>query len=198
MKALIILNGECRNCTYLFNQIKEFDKIICADGGYKHLKKLNINPDAVLGVFDSTDEPKDIETVRYPVEKDMTDAEIAIEYAISCGAEEIVLTCALGGRVDHEMANIFLLTAYKNVSIAEENCKIMCLDGKTILKNCKDKTVSIIPFMKAKATLSGFKYPLDGEINTGSTLTLSNIVENDTAIVDVTEGRCILIINHTI
>ena len=74
----------------------------------------------------------------------------------------------------------------------------MCLDGKTILKNCKDKTVSIIPFMKAKVTLSGFKYPLDGEINTGSTLTLSNIVENDTAIVDVTEGRCILIINHTI
>ncbi len=198
MRALIILNGECRNCTYLFNQVKSFDTVICADGGYEHLKELNIKPDAVLGDFDSTEEPKDIETVRFPVEKDMTDAEIAIEYAKKCGADEIVLTCTLGGRVDHEMANIFLLTAYENLSIEEENCSILCINGEYTLKGCKGKTVSIIPFMKAKVTISGFKYPLDGEINTGSTLTLSNIAEEDIAKVNVTEGKCILIINHTI
>lgn len=198
MKALIILNGECRNCTYLFNQVKSFDKIICADGGYKYLKELNIKPDAVLGDFDSAEEPKDIETVRFPVEKDMTDGEIAIEYAKSCGAEEIVLTCALGGRIDHEMANIFLLTAYENVSIEEENCKILCIEGEYTLENCKGKTISIIPFMKTLVELKGFKYPLNGEINTGTTLTLSNIVEAETAKVNVKEGKCILIINHTI
>lgn len=198
MRALIILNGECRNCTYLFNQVKKFDKIICADGGYNHLKSLGIKPDAVLGDFDSSLQPDDVQTVKYPVEKDMTDAEIAIDYAKKCGADEIVLTCAFGGRIDHEMANIFLLTAYENVSIEEENCRIFCIEGEVNLENQKGKTVSLIPFMKAKVSLSGFKYPLDGEINTGSTLTLSNIVKKDVARINITEGRCLLIINHTI
>lgn len=198
MKVLIILNGECRNCTYLFNQVKNYDKIICADGGYKHLKELGIKPDAVLGDFDSSVQPNDVQTVRFPVEKDMTDAEIAIEYAKKIGADEIALTCALGGRVDHEMANIFLLTAYENLSIEEENCTILCIEGKYTLENHQGKTISLIPFMKAKALLEGFKYPLDGEINTGSTLTLSNIAEKDVATINIKEGRCLLIINHTI
>lgn len=198
MKVLIILNGECRNCTYLFNQVKNYDKIICADGGYKHLKELGVKPDAVLGDFDSSSQPKDVQTVRFPVEKDMTDAEIAIEYAKKLGAEKIALTCALGGRVDHEMANIFLLTAYENVSIEEENCSVLCVEGEYKLEKHKGKTISLIPFMKATVKLEGFKYPLNGEINTGSTLTLSNIVEEDVATINITEGRSLLIINHTI
>lgn len=198
MKTLIVLNGECRNCTYLFNQVKNFDKIIGADGGYKHLKELGVKPDIVLGDFDSSSQPEDIKTEKFPVEKDMTDTELAIEYAKKMGADEIVLTCALGGRVDHEMANIFLLTAHKNVTIEEENCKILCISGEYQLSNQKGKTISLIPFMKAKVSLKGFKYPLDGEINTGSTLTLSNIVESDVAKINITEGRSILIINHII
>ena len=87
MKALIILNGECRNCTYLFNRTKNCDLLICADGGYKHLKALDVEPDVVLGDFDSSEEPKGIETVKFPAEKDMTDGEIAIEYALEKGAD---------------------------------------------------------------------------------------------------------------
>ncbi len=197
MKALIILNGECSDCTYLFNQLKKYDLIICADGGYKHLKSFDVLPDAVLGDFDSVDEPKGVHTIRYPVEKNMTDGEIAIEYALEKGADEIVLSCALGGRVDHEMANIFLLTRYENVRIEEQNCSILCIDGEYALEKATGKTISLIPYMEADVKLEGFKYPLDSTINTGSTLTLSNVA-HENAKVMVKKGKCLLIINHTI
>ena len=147
MKALIILNGECRDCTYLFNQVKKYDLIICADGGYKHLDSIGIMPNAVLGDFDSTEQPEGVFTIKYPVEKNMTDGEIAIEYALEKGADEIVLTCALGGRVDHEMANIFLLTRYENVRIEEENCSVLCIDGEYMPENAEGKTISLIPLL---------------------------------------------------
>ena len=197
MKALIILNGECRDCTYLFNQLKKYDLVICADGGYKHLKGMDVVPDAVLGDFDSVEQPSGIETVKYPVEKNMTDGEIAIEYALEKGADEIILTCALGGRVDHEMANIFLLTRYENVRIEEEKCSILCIDGEFVLENADGKTVSLIPYMETEVELDGFKYPLNDTINTGSTLTMSNIAKENAKIL-VKKGKCLLIINHTI
>lgn len=197
MKALIILNGECRNCTYLFNQLEKYDLIICADGGYKHLKGFNRVPDAVLGDFDSVEQPEGVFAIKYPVEKNMTDGEIAIEYALEKGADEIVLTCALGGRVDHEMANIFLLTRYENARIEEENCSVLCIDGEYMPENADGKTISLIPYMEAEVKLENFKYPLDGVINTGSTLTLSNIAKENSKII-VKKGKCLLIINHTI
>ena len=197
MKALIILNGECSNCTYLFNQTKNCDLLICADGGYKHLKALDVEPDVVLGDFDSSEEPKGIETVKFPAEKDMTDGEIAIEYALSKGADEIVLTCTLGGRVDHEMANIFLLTRYENVRIEEENCSVLCIDGEYQIEKPSGKTVSLIPYMEAEVELFDFKYPLNGKIDVGSTLGISNIAKEN-AKVFVKKGKCLLIINHTI
>ncbi len=197
MKALIILNGECSSCTYLFNQTKNCDLLICADGGYKHLKEIDVVPDVVLGDFDSSEEPKGIETVKFPAEKDMTDGEIAIEYAIEKGADEIVLSCTLGGRVDHEMANIFLLTRYENVIIEEENCSILCIDGEYKLENSSGKTVSLIPYMEAEVELTNFKYPLNSKINVGTTLGISNIAKENAKVL-VKNGKCILVINHTI
>lgn len=198
MRALIILNGECNDSTYLFNVSKKYDKVICADGGYKHALKAHIKADVVVGDFDSSQVPENEKIIRYPKEKNLTDGEIAIECAKKMGADRISLACALGGRCDHLLFNIMLLLKEENVDIVEKQCDIFPAKEINIISNCKGKTLSIVPFEKCLIELDGFKYPMHGETQPGSTLTISNIVENDTAKIKVKKGKCLIIINHTI
>ena len=81
------------------------DTVIAADGGLAHVKKLDLQPDIVLGDFDSLGYvPEGAE--RYPVEKDDTDSMLAIKKGLALGCDTFYLYGALdGGRVDHTMAN---------------------------------------------------------------------------------------------
>ena len=47
--------------------------------------------------------------IKYPVEKDQTDSEIAVDYCQKNNFTEIYLTAALGGRIDQQLANLNLL-----------------------------------------------------------------------------------------
>ena len=72
--------------------------ILCADSGLRHARALGISPDWVLGDFDSSSEQPEGESVlRYPPEKDDTDAMLAVKQALSLGAEEIQIYGGLGG-----------------------------------------------------------------------------------------------------
>lgn len=198
MKILIVLNGECTSSTYLFNKVKEYDMLLCADGGYNHIKKIGLKPDLVLGDFDSCEIPKDEKILKFPTDKNLTDMEIAIEYALKYNPDEITLTCATGKRLDHTMVNVLSLSKYKNVNIKEEEFDAYPVSGKLFLETALGKTVSIIPLKKSKVSLKGFKYPLDGEIDVGTTLTISNIVTSEKAEINVEKGLAIAIINHKI
>lgn len=93
----------------------EFDKlaaplddslVIAADGGYAHTQKLGIRPDMVLGDFDSLGFVPEDATV-HPVEKDDTDAMLAIRAGLSAGCTDFVIYGALDGpRLDHTLANL--------------------------------------------------------------------------------------------
>lgn len=82
--------------------------IICADKGLDHALSAGITPDIIVGDFDSAknDPPAGIRVIRAQPEKDDTDTILACETAISEGCDEIRLYCALGGRIDHTIANI--------------------------------------------------------------------------------------------
>ena len=115
MRAIIFLASPDADIQYLNGFVKEDDYIICADSGYKYAKRLGCRIDAVMGDFDSCsiDDVDFKDAVIYPCEKDFTDCEIAMDYAIEKGADEIVLVCAKGGRSDHFLANILLKTLLK-------------------------------------------------------------------------------------
>src|SRR5690606_5818838 len=106
----IIGNGSDIDKSYIKDL--NIDYVICADGGLEKVNKLGLKPDLILGDFDSVNlsvlekfKNLNIETVRFPSEKDYTDMELAINHAVNKGFNDIILVGASGTRLDHTVAN---------------------------------------------------------------------------------------------
>ena len=84
------------------------DFVIAADGGFRYLEKLGIDPDLVLGDFDSLGAPPQHPRVMLvQSEKDDTNTMLAVKEALARGYHTILIYGALGGpRIDHTLANI--------------------------------------------------------------------------------------------
>lgn len=84
------------------------DLVIAADGGYVYLRRLGLQPDILLGDFDSLDHVPDHPCiVRHPVRKDDGDTALAVKLGLERGFHTFALYGGLGGaRLDHSLANI--------------------------------------------------------------------------------------------
>lgn len=91
------------------------DLVIAADGGLSYLKEFGIAPDVVIGDFDSLGYvPKGKNVIKLNTRKDDTDMLSAAKHGLSEGYGEIHIYCGTGGRIDHTVANIQLLTYLAN------------------------------------------------------------------------------------
>ena len=101
----IICAGEVGHLT-----VPEGSFVICADGGLAHARTQGIEPDLIVGDFDSFGRIPEGENIRvHPVAKDETDSFLAVDYALERGCTEFLIYGGLGGRFDHTFANIQLL-----------------------------------------------------------------------------------------
>ena len=117
----------------LAEKLEKDDYIIAADGGYAHLQKAGITPNAVLGDFDSLGYTPDNAAV-FPVEKDDTDAMLAVRHGLELGYREFVLYGSLDGpRLDHTLANLQLLAF-----LAQHNAKGYLVGNEHIVTLVKD------------------------------------------------------------
>ena len=84
------------------------DFVIACDRGYAYCERLGLTPDLFIGDFDSYSGAvaPGVAVERLIPEKDDTDTGHAITYALAHGFRTLVLTCALGGRLDHTLANL--------------------------------------------------------------------------------------------
>ena len=215
MKICIVLNGEIKD----FNRIKEiiknenYYKIICADGGANHLFKMGINPDYIIGDLDSINldiinyyKDKNVDFEKFPSKKDETDSEICIFLAEKLKATSIDFIGALGGRIDHTIANINLLYYVKEKGIkpriiSEKEEIYIAVNEKIIINGNKGDTISIIPIRgDAKGvTLSNLEYPLKEHYMKYSVpLGVSNVMLDTSCSISVKEGNLLIIRNKNI
>src|SRR2546428_11455099 len=125
MHVVIFAGGALRPGKAFYAAIGSADMFIAADGGAATALEFGCTPRIVVGDFDSLDGllledlgKRGSEIRRAAVEKDETDTELAVQVAIDEGATRITLAGALGGaRLDHNMANIFLLGGFDGVSV---------------------------------------------------------------------------------
>lgn len=195
MRGVIICGGNVGE--YIKDYILPDDFVICADSGYDRAKEFGITPSIVLGDMDSTkygDIPE--EKIIYPVRKDFTDSELAVNFAVEKGFSKILLFGMTGTRMDHTLANISLLSRLKNAVIIDNNNEIYYLDGEISLKGKKGDIISIIPFMGdvLGVTTQGLDYPLENSaVKYGTSLGVSNVMVEDTCHIKIEKGAAFII-----
>jgi len=210
MKALILVNGELYKPDILRNRIRAetFDLVLGADGGARYAYTFNVTLNAIIGDLDSLSDLEqqgisNAEFVSYPTEKDKTDLELALLYAKEQGANQIVMVGAMGGRMDMTIANILLIT---HASLS--SCRIEVWHGEQTgwvikppgedISGYPGDTVSLMPLGgdASGITTKGLKYSLkDEELTFGSARGISNLLEEPSAHIKLSEGLLLAI--HT-
>ncbi|WP_165000661.1 thiamine diphosphokinase [Xylanivirga thermophila] len=207
MNILIILNGSMGDISGIKDAIKSYDYIICADGGARYAYAGGIIPDVILGDFDSLPEDileyyktKDILIKTYPKEKDETDSQIAVDMAISMGADRVTLIGALGSRLDHSYANIMLLCRLKNHGIdgciIDSNNIITVSNDVLIINGEIGGYVSLLPLGEDTYIeyTKGLRYPIfDKKLPLDFPYGISNEFIENTAMVKIISGWVVAI-----
>ncbi|MEB7656500.1 thiamine diphosphokinase [Mammaliicoccus vitulinus] len=190
---------------------KQQNDWIGVDRGTLELLNHQIMPIAAVGDFDSvTNEElhqikKQIEIDPVKKEKDDTDLALAVNLAVELGYAEIRIYGATGGRLDHFMGAVQILTKPEFLA---EDIKISLIDSQneiTVLKPGSHrisqvegmKYVSFIPLnTNIRIKLDEFKYELPyTTLEQGSTLTISNEFKEgyDQPLVTVELGNILMI-----
>lgn len=212
MKICIVLNGEIKDYDYINRIVRtgSYDYIICSDGGANHAYNMDILPDYIIGDLDSIDKniieyykSNNIKFEKFPTKKDETDTELCIELSDKLKAKEIHLIGALGGRIDHTIANINLLYYIRKRGIipkiiSEKEEIYIAMNEELIIDGEIGDTISILPIKNdAKdVTLKNLEYPLKNyDIKFSRPLGISNVMTNVNCNIKVNEGSLIIIKN---
>ena len=183
------------------------DLVIAANGGAKSAVDRGWLPDVVVGDMDSVDdatfrrlEARGCEILRFPRAKDETDLELALLEAVRRGAARITVLGALGGRVDHTLANLLLLAlpALEGVSVRvlEGDTEIALVQDRAEIQGRIGDTVSLIPVSgdAVGITTVGLKWALcDGTLRFGLARGVSNVMTAPSATISLRHGLLLAI-----
>lgn len=203
MRAFVFCGGEIF-ADYISERPASDDLVVCADSGYKNAKALGVRTDILVGDFDSLrDIPDDVgEIVRVPAEKDVTDAQLAVDISIERGAGEIVIVASTSGRFDHALS----LTAILE-SLWEKRVRACVVNGQNrihYLKNTnhillRDKNYKYFSLIAADekvkgVSVEGAKYPLRNKtLERRLQFAVSNEIEKNAALITVKKGGIYII-----
>ena len=175
-----------------------FDEVYAVDAGFAHLEAVGCVPDMAIGDFDSLGyRPKCRRVIELPVEKDKSDLEVAMDRAKTRRYDEAVIYGALGGRLDHTMANLQMCARFAEcgmgVTFVSEDCAVRIVAGPDVyeLPAIETGTVSVFAATdKAHGVIErGMKYSIDDEtLSNRTTRGLSNELQGVEAAVAVEEG----------
>jgi thiamine pyrophosphokinase len=198
------------------------DAVVAADGGLAAADALGLAPTLVVGDMDSAVAARveaaaaaGVPVIRTSSDKDESDTELAVLEAVRLGATRITVLGALGGpRLDHELANVWLLAldALGGVPTAllDERVRVTLLEapgpdgvGRAVrreLPGVVGATVSLLPFGGdvEGVTTQALRYPLvDEPLTAGPARGLSNVRTGADASVAIRRGRLLIIESAT-
>lgn len=187
MNWIIIADGEQLSESRLKALIKDRLVLVC-DGAIHRCLELGIEPDVLLGDFDSLpsslqeatrrgnpqpeldrhanarDDGKSLApTIIHALDQNKTDSEKALDYVLEQGATDIILCQAMGDRTDHSLNNLSLLSRYydpdKKLTLARENEVVLFAKDTTVhLNQKKDYGIGILGFPQGIITTNGLAY----------------------------------------
>lgn len=184
----------------LAEPVQPSDYVIAADGGLAHTGALGLQPDAILGDFDSLGYIPRGAAV-FPVEKDDTDAMLAIRHGLERGYRRFVIYGGLdGSRLDHTVANFQALQylAERNAVgyLVGRDYLVTVVRGGTLRFPAEAEGILSVFCLGADAegvTIRGLKYPLeDGVLRSGFPLGVSNHFVGKISEISVKSGNLLV------
>ena len=218
MKDVIIVSGGNIQRDFALDFLQKNKKenvcLIAADKGVEFFIKTDWVPDVAVGDFDSLsaagekylDSLKETEIVRLKPEKDDSDTQSAVNFAIDRGAKNITIFGATGNRIDHLLANFGLLVLGRerdaDITLIDQWNYMKLVESGTVLKK-KEQFGKYVSFFSLEGdltglTLRGFKYPLNKyhlKVS-DSGLTVSNEIADDEACVEFDAGSLLMLMTR--
>ncbi|MDE6401393.1 MAG: thiamine diphosphokinase [Clostridiales bacterium] len=179
------------------------DLIIAADGGYSSVIAAGLEPNVVIGDFDSGDMPENTaaHVIKLNRDKDDTDMLAAVKLGLRRGFKTFVIYGGTGGdRLDHTVANFGAL-AYLNAFGAQgflidrDAVATVITDGKFVLPKQSRGTVSVFAYggVASGVKLENLAYTLDNaELTPEYPLGVSNATDNGTGVISVKSGSLLI------
>ena len=201
--ACICCNGEIRDMDRAWQIALRADLLIAADGGAAHLVRMKLKPQVIIGDMDSLQEDpwnddENVLRIIFPADKDRSDAELAVQWALEQGAAKVLLLGAWGGRIDHTLGNAVVLLRHPGrVALWDEGVLVQALTAgqDTEIYTKQGAVVSMFPFeVSTRVKTTGLKYRLDDKLLEHATHGLSNTATGETCSVSVSQGMIILCI----
>lgn len=175
--------------------------VIAADGGLRHLGQLALTADVIIGDFDSLGYVPQNANV-FPVEKDYTDAMLAVRKGLELGCDRFVLYGALEGpRLDHTVANFQTLQfladrGAQGFLVGKDTVVTVIKNGSLVLPALQEGIVSVFCMGRdaAGVTIEGLQYPLEnGMLSAGFPLGVSNHFVGQEAKISVEDGSLLVL-----
>lgn len=191
-------------------EVGESDLVIAVDGGLGYCSVLGVEPDLILGDFDSVspEEAKALErleqqiperVIRLPREKDDTDTLAALKEGLHRGYRNFRIYGGTGGRFDHTFANIQCLLFLKKQDavgyLVDGNRMILVLEDETVeFQKGLEGILSLFSLSQESlgVTIKGMKYPLDRAVlRNDYPVGISNEFTSEQAVISVEKGQLV-------
>lgn len=198
-KTIIVANGESPDGTLAMSLLHTAEHVVCCDGAFDKLIKINVLPEAVVGDLDSlsVEAKHKYKSILHPdTNIEYNDLQKALKYCISKYYNHVVILGASGLREDHQLANLsilnmfasqldvvmvsrygvfsFIQTKHQFVSFPGQEVSVFCLDGQ------------------ASFTFSGLKYPVKNRRFSQLWEGSLNVAEGDAFTIEIQNGRGIV------
>ena len=177
--------------------LKRGDVFAC-DSGALSVIEHHDDLKAVYGDFDSvTSKQASLiqayaqSSVVYPIMKDKTDGELAIEAILKQGYTRLYVYGAFGDRIDHQHVLLVLALRYPELIYVSETQELQSYGkGEYTLQKDRYTSFSVFSYDKAMIELKDCVYPLEKiSIDGSNTLTISNVWLSDEAKLKVYSGQ---------
>lgn len=204
-RCVVIAAGEILCYDSVKAMLQPDDFIVCADGGLSHCAALGVRPKLLIGDMDSvrsnTDIPDGTERILFPAEKNYTDTQLALEHVRALGYRDILLCGALGGRLDHTLANLQSLcdcALHGAVCVATDGRTTAqaLYQGEMVLKRRPDCYFSLLCAGETAegVYIRGAKYALDNHtLHFHSPRAISNEFLDGDAVISVKSGMLLVL-----
>lgn len=207
MKGLIYTGGEWPDQSTVELLSQRADLSICCDGAAQMAYKAHAPFQVLVGDMDSIDPrilsfyqaQNNLDIQKLPVEKDWTDTEFAVSYALEQGCTELIFCGGLGKRLDHSLGQLQILYDLCKRGIPHElysHHTFACMiSDKYTWNTTPGQTFSLLPFDgNCCIMIEGAKYPLHrNHLPLGKTLGISNEALGEQVSIHVHEGIVLLI-----